>query len=159
MRNTAALALIAALALAPAATAQNNAAIRAEPPLTATPLAASNILDGTWRVTAPGGQLTLTTRPNNGLEGTYVAGMACLGRYDGPSFILLCSRADIGTFVFLGKARETPPVATQRGRRTSIAIRPAAITGTFFEPVLSDPADPNHLPHLDGGEQFTANRN
>lgn len=151
-----ALTLAAAFALAPTAVAQNTNAIQAQPPLTAQ-LGNAHILDGTWRVSPLGGQLTLTTRPNNALEGTYVAGMPCLGRYDGPSFIVLCSRADIGTFVFLGKASERPPVATQR--RAGIAIRPAEIRGTFFQPVLDDPNDANHLPHLDEGESFTANRN
>lgn len=134
MRKFAVLAFLAALTLAPAASAQHDRAVRAQT-LPQAQLLAEPLLNGTWSmVQGASGQLTIATRPDGVLEGAYVIA-PCHGSYSGNAFILFCYRREIGTFIFTGTARETPPVATQR-LRPGVVFRPAEIRGTYYDPAV-----------------------
>lgn len=152
MRKFAVLSFLAALALAPAASAQRDAAIRAQT-LPQAQLLAEPLLNGTWSmVQGASGQLTIVTRADGVLEGTYVVA-PCHGAYNDNAFVLLCYRREIGTFVFTGTTRETPPVATQRSRRAGLVYRPAEITGQYYDPTVGTTAG------LGNAHTFRATRN
>lgn len=152
MRKFAVLAFLAALALAPAASAQRDATVRAQT-LPQAQLTTEPLLNGTWSmVQGASGQLTVTTRPDGVLEGTYVIA-PCHGSYSGNAFILFCYRREIGTFVFTGTARETPPVNTRRSRRAGLIYRPAEITGQYYDPTVGTTAG------LGNAHTFRATRN
>jgi hypothetical protein len=93
----------------------------------------SNILDGVWRVNGLG-DLTLTTRPNDVLEGQ-LAGRACHGQYRGATFALFCESVDRGPYIISGIATEEPPVATTA--RARIVAQPARMSGQIHQSYLS----------------------
>lgn len=92
-----------------------------------------NILDGVWRVNGLG-DLSLTTRPNEVLEGQ-LARRACHGQYRGNTFALFCESADRGPYLITGVATEEPPVATTA--RARIVAQPARIGGQIHQSYLS----------------------
>lgn len=92
-----------------------------------------NILDGVWRVGALG-DLTLTTRPNEVLEGS-LAGQPCHGQYRGNAFAVFCMGPDRGPYLISGQAVETPPVATTA--RARIVAQPARMTGQIHQTYLT----------------------
>jgi hypothetical protein len=92
-----------------------------------------NLLDGVWRVGGLG-DLTLTTRPNEVLEGQ-LDGRTCHGQYRGASFALFCESADRGPYLISGVASEEPPVATTA--RARIAAQPARLRGQIHQSYLS----------------------
>ena len=93
----------------------------------------SNILDGVWRVNGLG-DLTITTRPNEVLEGQ-LAGRACHGQYRANTFALFCESVDRGPYIISGIASEEPPVATTA--RARIVAQPARMNGEIHQSYLS----------------------
>lgn len=126
-----ALALLTASITASAALAQTGG--YAIQPNAVLQIQRANILDGVWRVNGLG-DLTLTARPNEVLEGQ-LAGRACHGQYRGNSFALLCESADRGPYLLSGLATEAPPVATTA--RSRVAAQPARINGQIHQSYLS----------------------
>ncbi|MGD9981532.1 MAG: hypothetical protein AB7H66_10160 [Hyphomonadaceae bacterium] len=92
-----------------------------------------HILDGVWRVNGLG-DLTITTRPNEVLEGQ-LAGRACHGQYLGNTFALLCESAERGPYLLTGVAIEEPPVATRA--RARMVAQPARMEGQIHISYLS----------------------
>jgi hypothetical protein len=93
----------------------------------------SNLLDGVWRVNGLG-ELTLTTRPNEVLEGQ-LAGRACHGQYRRNTFALFCESDDRGPNLISGVAAEEPPVATRS--RARVVAQPARLSGQIHQSYLS----------------------
>jgi hypothetical protein len=93
-----------------------------------------NILDGVWRVNGLG-DLTLTARPNEVLEGQ-LAGRPCHGQYRGATFALFCESPDRGPYILSGVATAEPPVATT-ARRARVAAQPARMSGQIHQSYLS----------------------
>jgi hypothetical protein len=93
----------------------------------------TNILDGVWRVNGLG-DLTLTTRQNDVLEGQ-LAGRACHGQYRGATFALFCESDDRGPYLITGVATEEPPVASRA--RARIVAQPARMSGQIHQSYLS----------------------
>lgn len=92
-----------------------------------------SILDGVWRVNGLG-DLSVTTRPNDVLEGR-LAGRACHGQYRGDAFALLCESVGRGPYIITGVATEEPPVAATA--RARVAARPARMNGEIHQSYLS----------------------
>lgn len=93
----------------------------------------AHILDGVWRVNGLG-DLTLTTGPNETLEGQ-LDGRACHGQFRDATFALFCESADRGPYLITGLAHETPPEATTA--RARIIGQSARMAGQI------------HISHLD----------
>ncbi len=109
----------------------------------------SNILDGVWRVNGLG-DLTLTARPNEVLEGQ-LAGRACHGQYRGNTFALFCESVDRGPYILSGMATEEPPVATTA--RTRVAARPARLSGQIHQSYLSSRGHVEEIATLSASRQ------
>lgn len=109
----------------------------------------SALLDGVWRVNGLG-DLTLTTRPNEVLEGQ-LAGRACHGQYRGNTFALLCESVDRGPYLLTGVAVEEPPVATTA--RARIVAQPARINGQIHQSYLSSRGHVEEIATLTGTRQ------
>ncbi len=125
-----ALALLAASIPASAALAQVTD-FRAAPNVVMQ-IQRGHILDGVWRVGGLG-DLTLTTRPGEVLEGQ-LDGRPCRGQYRANTFALLCESDGRGPYLIGGSAHEEPPVATTA--RARIVAQPARMSGQI------------HLSHL-----------
>lgn len=119
------------MASIPAAGAQNTG--YAVQPNAVLQIQRANILDGVWRVNGLG-DLTLTARPNEVLEGQ-LAGRACHGQYRGNTFALLCESVDRGPYLLSGIATAEPPVATTA--RSRVAAQPARLNGQIHQSYLS----------------------
>ncbi len=129
--RTAFIALVATglILTASAATAQTNATV----PNVVAGIERTPILDGVWRIGALG-DLTLTTRPGEVLEGS-LAGRPCHGQYRGNAFAIFCESADRGPYLISGQASETPRVATTA--RSRIFGQPARMSGQIHQSYLS----------------------
>jgi len=123
---------LCALALAALTTTAAAQVYRAQPNAVLQ-IQRQNLLDGVWRVNGLG-DLTLTTRPDEILEGQ-LAGRACLGQYRGNTFALFCSSADRGPYLLTGVATEAPPVATTA--RARIVAQPARMQGQILQSYMS----------------------
>ena len=108
-----------------------------------------NILDGVWRVNGLG-DLTITTRPNEVLEGQ-LAGRASHGQYRGNAFALFCESADRGPYLLSGMASRAPPVATTA--RSRVAAQPARIDGQIHISYLSSRGHVEEIATLVGTRQ------
>ena len=124
-----ALCALALVALASAASAQ----VYQVQPNAVLQVQRVNILDGVWRVGGLG-DLSLTTRPNEVLEGS-LAGQPCHGQYQGNAFSIFCMSQDRGPYLISGQAREVPPVATTA--RSRIAAQPARMEGQILQSYLT----------------------
>lgn len=140
-----ALALLTASMSASAALAQDYAL----QPNAVLQVQRSNILDGIWRVNGLG-DLTLTARPNEVLEGEF-AGRACHGQYRGNTFALFCESVDRGPYILSGMATEEPPVATTA--RTRVAARPARLSGQIHQSYLSSRGHVEEIATLSASHQ------
>lgn len=144
----AALIVLALLAVsAPGAMAQN--AGPAVQPRGVLQLQQTNILDGVWNVNGLS-PLTLTTREGGLLEGE-LEGRSCHGQYQGRSFTLLCPSDVRGPLVLVGRAYETPPVATTA--RARVIAQPAGMTGQIFQGRLDTRAHLDEIAQLRGTRQ------
>lgn len=127
-----ALAVLAASFSATAALAQVSGF--AAQPNTVLHIQRTHVLDGVWRVGALG-DLTLTTRPGELLEGR-LRGRPCHGQYRGNTFALLCESNERGPYLISGSAREEPPVATTA--RARLVARRARMWGQIHQSHLSN---------------------
>jgi hypothetical protein len=148
MRSTlSAFALVIALVSASAALAQvGGAAIQ---PNAVLQVQRTQLLDGVWRVNGLG-DLVITTRPNETLEGQ-LAGRACHGQYRGNTFALLCESPDRGPYLLSGVASEDPPVATRA--RSRVFAQPARISGQIHQSYLTSRGHVEEIAVLSGVRQ------
>ncbi|MGQ0533905.1 MAG: hypothetical protein ACT4OF_14630 [Caulobacteraceae bacterium] len=108
-----------------------------------------HILDGVWRTGALG-DLRLTTRPNEVLEGE-LDGRACHGQYRGNAFAILCPSEGRGPYLLSGMAVEQPPVATTR--RARIVAQPARMAGQIHQSYLSADGHTEEITQLSATRQ------
>jgi hypothetical protein len=109
--------------------------LRAQPGVAVLQIQGANILDGVWRVGALG-DLRLTTRPNELLEGE-LDGRPCHGQYRANAFAILCVAEGRGPYLISGEAFEEAPVATTARSRARIVAQPARMTGQIHQSYLT----------------------
>jgi hypothetical protein len=120
------------------------------PPSAVVQIQGAHILDGVWRTGV--GDITLTTQPNEILEGS-LEGRPCHGQYRGNAFSVLCVNDGRGPYILSGAAREEPPVATTARRRARIAAQPARMEGQIHLSYLGSNGHPEEITRLDGTRQ------
>jgi hypothetical protein len=120
------------------------------PPSAVMQIQGAHILDGVWRTGV--GDITLTTRPDEILEGS-LEGRPCHGQYRGNAFSILCVHDGRGPYIISGAAREEPPVATTARRRSRVAAQPARMEGQIHLSYLASNGHTEEITRLDGTRQ------